>query len=129
MFCELQSREYTKNHVEERISEGQIVVSDRQKFSTIAMCRALGVEFHKLYKGTYKIPSPGRVIYLRIEPEIAVDRAITTNKEYKLTRDVKYIRKVTELFDMLAKTHSFKVIEGRQPIDKIHNEITNYVFK
>ena len=64
MFCELQRQEFDENNVEERISEGQIVVTDRQKFSTLAMCGSLGVPIAELYKLTYRIPLPGQIIYL-----------------------------------------------------------------
>jgi len=128
MFCELQRQEFDENHVEERISEGQIVITDRQKFSTLAMCSSLGVPLADLYRLAYNIPHPGQVVYLRVPAEVAVDRAIATNKEYSLTKDLEYITAVCNQFDSLGRAHRFVFIDGEKSVPQVHQAIVNSVF-
>jgi dTMP kinase len=128
MFCELQRQEFDENHVEERISEGQIVITDRQKFSTLAMCNSLGVPLADLYRLAYHVPLPGQIIYVRVPAQVAVDRAIATNKEYSLTKNIDYIDTVCNQFDSLGRAHRFTFIDGEKSISEVHQAIVKSVF-
>ena len=128
MFCELQRQEFDENHVEERIFEGQVVITDRQKFSTLAMCSSLGVPLADLYKLAYNIPLPGRVIYVRVPAQVAVERAVATDKEYSLTKDLEYITAVYNQFDSLGRAHRFSFIDGEKPVPEVHKAIVKSIF-
>jgi len=129
MYCELQRQEFDENHVEERISEGQVVVTDRQKFSTLAMCSSLGVPLPELYKLAYHIPLPGKIVYLRVPAQVAVDRAIATAKEYSLTKDLEYMTIVCNQFDSLGRGHRFTFVDGEKPVPEVHQAITKSIFE
>ncbi|MBU0470731.1 MAG: AAA family ATPase [Nanoarchaeota archaeon] len=129
MFCELQRQEFDENYVEERISEGQVVITDRQKFSTLAMCSSLGVPLADLYRLAYNIPLPGQVIYVRVPAQIAVDRAVATDKEYSLTKDLEYVTAVCNKFDSLGREHRFAFIDGEKSVPEVHQAILKSVFE
>lgn len=129
MFCELQRQEFEENHVEERISEGQVVVTDRQKFSTLAMCGSLGVPLAELYRLAYHVPLPGQIVYLRVPAQVAVDRAVATDKGYFLTKDLEYIAAVCKQFDSLGRAHRFSFIDGEKPVQEVHQAIVKSIFE
>lgn len=129
MYCELQLQEFRENHVDERISEGQMVVTDRQKFSTLALCKSLGVQLAELYRLAYHIPLPGKIIYLRVPPPVAVDRAVATGKEYSLTKDLEYVTAVCNQFDSLGRAHRFTFVDGEKPVQEVHQAIVKSIFE
>ncbi len=128
-FGDLQYNEFVFNDVESRLNNEEIVIVDRQKFSTIVMCNALGVDLGKLYDIESRLPNPGRVVYLAVPPELSVRRAEETNKEYRMTRDIRYITTVNGLFETLSKGHSFIRINGNNPIQEVHQKIVKSIFE
>ena len=97
------------------------------KFS-LAMCSSLGVPLADLYRFAYNIPLPGQVIYLRVTAEVAVDRAIATDKEYSLTKDLEYITAVCNQFDSLGRAYRFAFIDGEKSVPEVHQAIVKSVF-
>ena len=78
LYSEAIRQEFESSNVEERLHDGQIVVSDRQKFTLLTLFGALGVSRHRLYELVYGLPEPGRTIYLDVSPEVSVKRSSRT---------------------------------------------------
>ncbi|MCK5026665.1 MAG: AAA family ATPase [Nanoarchaeota archaeon] len=116
------------NNVEERLSEGQMVISDRQKFTTMSLFGALGVPRHILYEAVYDLPDPGKVIYLDTNPVISVMRSIETEPNKPLKVDQDFQEKVRDIYLGYAKDHRFKKIDSNLSPDKVTQDINQIIF-
>ena len=116
------------NNITERLADGQIVVSDRQKFTTMTLFGALGVPRHQVYEAVYDLPDPGKTIYLDTNPVISVARAIQTEPGKVLKSDLKLQGKVRNLYKEYAKSHRFHVIPANQGEDVVANQISEIIF-
>lgn len=116
------------NNVEERLVEGQMVVADRQKFTTMSLFGALGIPRYLLYEAVYDLSDPGKVIYLDTNPAISVMRSIQTESDRPLKVDLNLQEKVRVLYLHYARDHRFHVIKPNQSSQKVTQEINTFVF-
>ena len=115
--------DYKINNIEERLADGQIVISDRQKFTTMTLFGALGVSRHQLYEAVYDLPDPGKTIYLDTNPVISVARAIQTEPGKVLKADLSLQSAVRSLYQEYAKSHRFKVVQANQNEDAVTKKL------
>ncbi len=113
------------NNIEERLVDGQIVVSNRQKFTTLTLFGALGVPRHELYEAVYDLPDPGKTIYLDANPVICVARSIQTEPRKILKYNLKLQEKVRSLYKEYARTHRFQII----PANLNEQDVGNKIYK
>ena len=111
------------NNVIDRLQEGQIVVSDRQKFTVHSMFGALGVPQNELYRATYQVPTPGRVMYMNIHPQLSVNRSKTTNQISELKSNIEFQHQVQEIYTNLGNMFGFEIIDGYQDIKIVHEDL------
>ena len=112
--------QYHRNEVLSRLEAGQIVIADRQKFSVIAMQRALGTDFATLYRDTAVLPTPGTILYFSCSPKISVRRSEQAQKANHLKRDLSFQARVKTAYDWLAEHHTeFNVINANRSPEEI----------
>lgn len=111
--------DYNSNNIEERLLDGQIVVSDRQKFTTMTLFGALGVSRHLLYEAVYDLPDPGRTIYLDVNPSISVIRSIQTEPDKPLKIDLDFQEKTRNLYIKYSRDHRFEIIEANKSVKEV----------
>lgn len=119
LHAEAIKSDFHSNNIEERLADGQIVVSDRQKFTTMTLFGALGVSRHLLYEAVYDLPDPGRTIYLDVNPTISVIRSIQTETNKPIKIDLDLQEKVRDLYLGYAKDHRFEIIEANQSPEEV----------
>lgn len=119
LHAEALKSDFKANNVEERLADGQIVVSDRQKFTTLTLFGALGVSRHLLYEAVYDLPDPGRTIYLDVNPAISVMRSIETAPNKPLKADLVLQEKVRALYLAYARDHKFEMIAPNQTLEEV----------
>lgn len=127
LHAEALKSDFKTNNIEERPTDGQIVVSDRQKFTTMTLFGALGVPRHILYEAVYDLPDPGRTIYLDVNPVISVMRSIKTESDKPLKTDLKFQEKVRALYLQYAKDHKFEIIKPNQTQERVFEIIESKV--
>ncbi len=127
LHAEALKSDFKTNNIEERLTDGQIVVSDRQKFTTMTLFGALGVPRHVLYEAVYDLPDPGRTIYLDVNPAISVMRSIKTESDKPLKNDLKFQEKVRDLYLQYAKDHKFEIVKPNQTQERVFEIIESKV--
>jgi len=120
--------DYQNNNVEERLKNGQIVISDRHKFSFITLFGNLGIPQSKIYSKTYDIPTPGQIYYFDIEPNTTVRRAINTH-ESALKRDIGFQRRVRDSYKQLGKEFDFTTIDAKQSKHNMTRDILIHLYQ
>ncbi len=118
--------QFERNDVFNRLKNGQIVIADRQKFTSIAMQLALGNTHSNCYYAFASLPTPGRVVYLDIDPNIAVARRTLEKEGNDSKTDLEFQKKVKSYYDYLSNHHlEFKLVNGNRSIDDVHKQILN----
>lgn len=122
LACEALQFDFDANEVYDRLDAGEIVISDRHKYSYLTLFGSLGVPSHKVYSRTYGIPTPSKVFLFDMNPNITVKRAIETG-ESSLKRDITFQRGIRRRYDELAEEYDFHKIDATQSIDQITQEL------
>ncbi len=108
--------QFARNQVISRLEAGELVITDRQKFSVIAMHHALGTDLSTLYRDTRHLPTPGTVLYFSCSPNVSVFRSMHAEKPNHLKQDVAFQTKVARTYDWLSDHHAeFRRIPAHLP--------------
>jgi len=127
LHSEAIKHDFKINNIKERLAGGQIVISDRQKFTTMTLFGAFGVPRNRIYEAVYDLPDPGKTIYLDVNPAICVARSIQTEPGKVLKTDLELQQKVRNLYKEFGKNHRFIEIEANQNIGRVSDLIYNLV--
>lgn len=128
LFIETFLHHYKTNNIEDRLFDWQVVISDRQKFSIIAMGSALWFEISEIYSRLYDLPNTGHVLYLDIDSNKSVERAQKTQEYHNLKNDLEFQTKVRESFLWLTKHHiEFRQIIAKKSISNVWKQIKEFL--
>jgi dTMP kinase len=108
------------------LEKGHIVVFDRYIYSNTAYQGARGGDPRQIEKEMKQFSSiPDAVIYLDVEPSVALRRISQSRREPPNTLEtLEHLEKVREIFQRLAvKEQNFIKIDGHGSINAIHREI------
>jgi len=122
LACEALQFDFDANEVPDRLEAGEIVISDRHKYSYLTLFGSLGVPSHKIYGKTYNVPTPGKIFLFDMNPNITVKRAIETG-ESSLKRDITFQRGIRNRYHELSREYGFERIDATQSIDEITQEL------
>lgn len=116
--------QFERNEVRERLGRGEVVIADRQKFTAIALLSALGLPLAQLYRETRDLPTPGRVVLLDAEPEVAAIRRLREPAGNPLKTEVAFQRKVQEQYRWLSRHHEeFYVVDANRDVERVHQDL------
>jgi dTMP kinase len=131
-----------KEHLEKEIipalKRNKIVISDRYLFSSLAYGMASGVSFKKLLELNKKFISPDIVFFLRVRPQICIERIKKRGEKLTLFEDKKRLEKVyknyQKIFKKIKEDFAFlkcqvKIINGEGTISKVFNGIKKIIQK
>ncbi|MBP7552446.1 MAG: dTMP kinase [Spirochaetes bacterium] len=97
---------YSANGVTERCKNGQIVISDRYLFSSLAY-QSLYCEFNDILLLNDKFPLPEIVFFINTDPELCLQRIQKRNHEKEIFDDLEIQKKVLKnyikSFDILKE--------------------------
>ena len=125
------------DHIENlKKKKENIIISDRYVYSTYAyqgaqLEKIMGLEkaikwFEKVYEPfSY---DPDMVILITVEPEEGLKRIYGRDRKEKFERH-EFLRRVQEIYLLLAKKYGFVVIDGNRNLDDVFEEVKNVVFE
>lgn len=117
-------KQFERNIVHKRLEERQLVITDRQKFTAVAIQLALGNSHANCYKALREIPTPGRVIYLDIDPALAVSRRKREKQGNSLETDLEFQHKVRNAYQWLSNHHlEFRVVNANRPVEDVERQV------
>jgi dTMP kinase len=123
-------------HVKEitqKLAEGQVVISERYFYSSIAYQGASGVSIKWLMELNRFAPIPDLVLFLDVTPEVGLERissgeslrSSVREKEHFERQD--FLGKVRDIYLDLANENDFAVIDATGTIDEVQTAIRRRV--
>ncbi len=107
------------------LSENNVVISTRYKYSAIAYGIARGLDRELMYLLEKDMPEPDLKIFIDITPEESLSRAINPDN---IEKDKLLLYKVREEYmNIVSNDSSWIVINGMKKLDNIINEIENII--
>jgi len=112
------------------LKQGNIVISDRSQFSSLAFGVASGVELKYLIKLNRKFIQPDLVFLLKTSARTSVRRIKQRGEKETLFEKEQQLKKVWKVFEKLSK--KFKniiILDGEKTIEQIRDQIWNIIQK
>jgi len=116
--------EHLKNQIEPALKSGQIVITDRYFFSTIAY-GALAVDDVGWLKSLSKhFRVPDITFLFRLDPETCIERIQGRGSEFELFEKTEKLEKIWENYAKIADDYPhFHLIDASKSIEEISEEI------
>jgi dTMP kinase len=111
------------------LEQDMIVILDRYFTSTLAYQTMQGLKREDILQMAeiFKIPKPDYIIYLKISPEVSLERKVREKESLDRNEsDREFIGKVLDSYDELIKKGVFGqwyVVDGEKPIEGVFSEI------
>lgn len=123
-----------KIHLEKEIiphlRKGKIVISDRYFFSSFAFGSSCGLSLNWLIKINSKFPLPDLTIFLKVRPEISLQRIEKRGEKKTLFEKREKLEKVFKKYLKLAKIFkNFKIINGEKKREEVFQKVKKEVLK
>jgi dTMP kinase len=103
------------------ITEGKLIIVNRYCDSNIAYGAASGLSVEWLRSLESEMPQADYVFLLKISPEVSMVRK---PKRDRFEANMSYLRKVSEVYAVLAESPNWIAVEGNRSVSEIHNEIS-----
>ncbi|MEM1644352.1 MAG: dTMP kinase [Ignisphaera sp.] len=110
---------HVKKVIEPLLKNGYIVITDRYIHSSIAYQGAKGIDIEWIKTVNRYAIEPDLVIYLRVPLEIALERIKKKEPRWKYFEDVSRLKKVQEIYELLASQGALIAIDATQSVDEI----------
>jgi thymidylate kinase len=119
------------HNIEDKIKSGEIVFSDRHKFSVIALGLAVGYDINYMYRITSHLKTAGTIIFFDLPYEEGVRRAGLNEKSMKSIRQNMELQKMmSEGFKKLAQIHcEVKIVDSMQTKQDLFNNVYEIIKK
>ena len=120
---------YSKNGIIE-MKERFNVICTRYYFSSFAYNCDNASYFDFIKRLNADFPAPDLCIYLKISPEIAVQR-IAKRDQLEIYEKLEKLKSVSDNYDQLFLAYKEKhiIIDAEKSIDTVHNEVCNFVLQ
>ena len=117
-------KEHLKNVIIPALKKEKIVISDRYFFSTFAFGTADGLDLDWLIKINNQFLLPDLTFFLKVGPEICVQRIKLRGKKIQLFEKKEKLKKAWQTYEILTKKfENIHIIDGEKPIDKVFSQI------
>ena len=120
--------EHLKNKIEPALKSGQIVITDRYFFSTIAYgaLAILDMDWLKALSKHFRIPD---ITFLfKLDPKICIERIQGRGSSFELFENHEKLKAIRETYEKIAQEYpNFHVIDADRSIEEISEEIWNIV--
>lgn len=126
LFCADRSQ-HLDTEIEPALKKGEIIISDRYLFSTIAF-GSLGVDKEFLKSLSSKFRIPDLTFILDVPPEICLERIKKSRDSTELFEDIKKSKKIRENFlELKDEFPNVFVIDGDRKIEEVAKDIQKIV--
>ncbi|MBM4177235.1 dTMP kinase [Candidatus Gribaldobacteria bacterium] len=108
------------------LHRGEIVLSDRYMYSSLAFGMASGVNKEKIEELNKDFLKPDLVFFIKTEPKICLERIIKRGKQIDLFEKLPILERVFKNYcDVLERNKSLNVavIDGNKSIDEVFQQI------
>ena len=121
-------KEHLENLIIPALKEGKMVVSDRYFFSTFAYGTADGLDLEWLIKINNEFLLPDLVFFLKVSPEICIQRIEKRGLTKTLFEKKEKLEKVWQVYKILPnRFENIYLIDGEKSIEDIFIEIRQIV--
>lgn len=118
--------EHLEKMVIPALQKGIWVISDRYFFSTFAYGTSHGVDLEWLIEQNSKFLLPDMTFLLKVSPAVCVERIQTRGKGVTLFEEQEKLERIWKVYETFPKRfENIHVINGEQPIEKVHQDIVN----
>lgn len=125
LFCE-DRREHLKREIIPALKRGQVVISDRYFFSTLAF-GGLEVEMVKLARLNAKFLYPDKIFFLRVSPAECVRRIAARGAGAQFFEKLEKLKKVGGNYEKIcARFPDVMIIDGEKTKVEIHQRIKSF---
>jgi dTMP kinase len=119
-------KEHLENKVIPALKEGKVVISDRYFFSTFAYGSSEGLDMEKLIEMNSDFLMPDIVFFLKVRPEVCVERIEKRGEGVKLFEKKEKLEKVEEKYMALVKRFdNIYLLDGEESIKEVFKQVKN----
>jgi len=119
--------EHLRTKIQPAIKNGQVVITDRYLFSTLAY-GAMDLSMSWLKSLNKYFPIPDIVFLFKLEPKECIKRIAGRGSAYELFEHAEKLEKIWKNYEKIAEDHeNFHVIDATKTIEEIGEEIWKLV--
>jgi dTMP kinase len=120
---------HVKSKILPALEEGQIVVSDRYYYSSVAYQGAMGAPIEWVLEVNKWALRPDIAIYLDVDPEIALERKQSTSSRFSEFEKLELEYKVREIYLKLASMGLLVLVDASRSIEEVYDDVRRHVLK
>jgi dTMP kinase len=116
--------------IEPLLANGTQVLLDRYVYSSYAYLHARGLTDYQWLKTINKyVPRPDLAFYLDADPQVALSRILMRDgaRHKKEEQNIGVMKRVRSRFLELAKEYDFRVLNGDEPVERLHQIVVQEV--
>lgn len=127
LFC-ADRAEHLKTEIEPAIKNGQIVVTDRYFFSTIAYGALAVNDVDWLKNLNEKFRVPDITFLFKLDPKICIERIKGRGSDFELFEHHEKLQVIWQNYEKIASSYeNIHIIDAEKNIDEISEEIWSFV--
>jgi dTMP kinase len=105
------------------LARGTVVISDRYRWSTYAF-GSINCDLEELMALNKSFPEPDITFYMRVSPEVSIQRITKRGKPVEFFEKKEKLEKVSIMYDkLIAMFPASEMIDGERPIPVVHQDI------
>lgn len=118
--------EHLKNEIEPALDGGQVVITDRYLFSTLAY-GGMNVDMAWLKDINKHFRLPDMTFLFKLDPEECIKRIAGRGSDYELFEKAEKLAKIWENYEIIAEEfENIEVIDATQSVQEIEEEIWKF---
>jgi len=119
--------DHVERMVKPALQRGEIVVSDRYVYSSLAYQGAAGLDLDWIEEINREAPIPDLAVYIDVPPEVAAERMERTRKSKSVMEDLETQRRVREIYLRLVEDGRLVLVDGNRPKGEVARDILSIV--
>lgn len=116
--------EHVQNEIIPKLSKGQIVISDRYVYSSLAYQGSSGLSLDWIQTLNQNALRPDLALFIDVDPEIVLNRL---KRKKSIMENIETQKKVREVYLKFVNRGELFRIEGNQPIKAVAEEVLTAV--
>ncbi len=121
--------DHLQNEIEPHLAAGRHVVCDRYVLSSMAY-QGVDVDLKFVRSINIKAPAPDLTIFIKVSPEVAMQRIATSRPDRDLFETLPFQRKVAQGYEACAEAYKegpVVILDGEASMDRVTTEVQRAV--